>query len=205
VHLFERRVVARVAEDAPRRRDARLLRGRALRQAEVEQHDLLARRELQILRLDVAVDDGHLLRVQVVQGVEQLVCPSEHVGDGEGAPALLEHVGEVVAGDVLHDEELPLALGEVVADARQDVMPEVIEEPRLALEGAAQTRVVEEGLFDGDGRAEALVGRDVDGPHAAPPDLLADEVAILQDCVGSDHPRESFGQSAVTKLIVNTE
>src|SRR5947209_16300849 len=60
LNLFKRRVVARVAIDA--RGQARVgLRRRAFGQTEVEQNDLPARRELQVLRLDVAVYDRRLV------------------------------------------------------------------------------------------------------------------------------------------------
>src|SRR5947209_13467703 len=118
LHLLDGRVVERVAEDAARGGDARL-QGRALRESEVEQDDLVARQKLQVLRLDVAVYDRRRLCVQVVERVEELVGPSEHLREGEGGAASFQHLGEVFARNVLHDEELPLALLEVVADARK--------------------------------------------------------------------------------------
>ncbi len=197
LHLFERGVVARVAEDARVGVGGGVrLRGQALRQPEVEEHDLAARRELEVLRLDVAVDDGRLVRVQVVERVEQLVGPAQRVRRREGAAfALLEQLREVGALDELHDEELAGLFDEVVAHFRQRGVAQVVQEVRLALEGFAQGGVVEEGLLDGDRAAEALVGGDEDGAHAAVADLSGHAVAVLEKHAWLDHGgfRDSFG------------
>src|SRR5947209_12213342 len=198
LHLLDGRVVERVAEDAARGGDARL-QGRPLRESEVEQDDLIARQKLQVLRLDVAVYDRRMLRVQVVERVEELIGPSEHLRDGERTAAPFQHLGEVFARNVLHDEELPLALVEVVADARERRVPKVVEESRLALEGFAQVCVVEESFFQRDGPAEAPVCGDVDRAHAALAYLALDGVAILQDCSGGDHSRLPLRPSGWTR------
>ena len=78
--LLERRVARRVADEAARRQLRRRL-GRALREAEVDQHEVPALVQLQVVRLDVPVDDRRLVRVQVLERVEQLVGPPKHHGD----------------------------------------------------------------------------------------------------------------------------
>ncbi len=63
----------------------------------------------------------------------------------------------------------------------------MIKEVRLALEGFAQRRVVEEGLLDGDGAAETLVGGEINRAHPALSDLFDNAVTILEQRAGFDH------------------
>ncbi len=86
----------------------------ALCEAEVEQDDLAARRELQVLRLDVAVHDRRVLGVQVVERVEQAVGPAEDLLDGKSPAARLEQRREVASRDELHHQELVGVDAEVV-------------------------------------------------------------------------------------------
>src|SRR4051794_11398289 len=95
---------------------------RSLRQTEIEEDNLPFRRELQILRLDIAMDDGRLLCVQVIQSVQQLVRPIQDLRDGKRCPTLFQLLKEVFAWNELHHEKLALLVREVVADARQGRM-----------------------------------------------------------------------------------
>src|SRR2546423_8188252 len=100
LYLFERRVGGRVADDA--RGQWRRLRRVAFGESEVEKDNLAARAELQVLRFDVAMYDGRRLRVQVVERVEELVGPCEHLRGGERAAfALAPHLFNVGAFDGL--------------------------------------------------------------------------------------------------------
>jgi hypothetical protein len=80
---------------------------------------------------------------------------------------------------------------------------QVVQEVRLALEGFAQGRVVEEGLLDGDRAAEALVGGDEDGAHAAVADLSGHAVAVLEKHAWLNHGdvRDSFGGAVCREAL----
>src|ERR1051325_1764519 len=84
-----------------------------------QKRKLPARGQLQILRFNIAVNNRRLLRVQIVERIEQLVGPLHHVVQGKRAALLLEHLFQVRAGDKLHDEKLPGPFREVVDHAGQ--------------------------------------------------------------------------------------
>ena len=75
LNLLKRRVVWRVAENAARRGDTGDLPGKAFGKSEVEQDDLPFIGELQILWLDVSMNGGRVLVVQIDERVQQLVRP----------------------------------------------------------------------------------------------------------------------------------
>src|SRR5687768_4319018 len=119
LNLFERRVVWRVAKNAGGSRHARDVAGLAFCEAKVKEDDLSTRRDFQVLRLDVAMDDLWILRVQVVERVEQLIRPGQHLIRRKRS-ALAHHLlRQIVARNELHDEKLTVVLGKVVADTRQ--------------------------------------------------------------------------------------
>src|SRR5256714_14739353 len=158
LYLFQRRVGGRVADDA--RGQGRRLCRVAFGESKVEKDNLAARAELEVLRLDVAVYDRRLLRVQVVERVEELVGPCEHLrGGGQAALALAPHLFDVGAFDELHDEELTVAFREVVAHARERRVRETREQSGLSLELTTQFFVAERSLFERDRRIEAFVRR----------------------------------------------
>jgi hypothetical protein len=110
-------------------------------------------------------------------------------------------VPEVLAGDELHDEELSLALEEVVDDVRKRGVLERVEQPGLALEGLAKRLARDERLFERDRAAEALVRRQIDGAHTALPELAHDQISVLKERVRFEHsvtiPQERGQESGV--------
>jgi hypothetical protein len=101
-------------------------------------------------------------------------------------------MGQVVAFDKFHDEELAFAVGEMIADAWQRSVAEVGQQSRFALEGFEQGLVAEEGFLQSDSAAESKVARQIDGSHPAFPNLLYDLVAPLKNSVGFKHLIASF-------------
>src|SRR5215207_9016720 len=81
LYLLERRVIPRISKNALGRRLVIGVGRIPFRQAEVQKNDLPACVELQILRLDVAVDDRIVLVVEEIESVEQLVRPRENFVD----------------------------------------------------------------------------------------------------------------------------
>src|ERR1044071_3356037 len=79
-------------------------------------------------------------------------------------------------------------------------MTQVGQKTRLALERCAYAPLGEEGFFQSDCAAKALIGRNVDSPHAALPDLIEHEVTILQERVGGNHLKISLFFSSLTGL-----
>ena len=185
--LFERRIVRRVAVNTLAGGELQRLFGQPFGQPEVEQNDLPLIGDLEILRLDVAMNDGRMLAVQISQCAKQLLAPLDDLVGVKRAAALFEHRHQVVAGDVLHDQELTVALGEMVADFRQRRVAQARQQSGLALEGFEHHLIGEEGLFEGDGVAEALIRSLIDRPHAALSEQPGDEITVLKQCVWSEH------------------
>src|SRR5205809_7081889 len=79
LNLLQRCVVRGVAINTCGRRHGGQLACRSFSETEIEQHDLSARGELQILRLDVAMNDLRILSMQIVERVAQLIGPTRHV------------------------------------------------------------------------------------------------------------------------------
>ena len=134
--LLERRVRDRAAALHHRHR-AVLVRLQQLDEAEVDQLDDAPRCQLDVGRLDVAVQDGRILRVQVGQRIAQLRGPAEHVlfGDeGVLAPGFVDQLAQVRARHEIHDQVLPAVLLEVVGDFGQVGVVEAGEDARLPVE-----------------------------------------------------------------------
>src|SRR5688500_4583097 len=96
LNLLEGRIVGSVAKDACRSCYTRDFTCLPLREAEIQQNHLPARSRLQILWFDVAVDDRRFLGVQVVQRVEQLICPGHHFSSGKRSASLTELLRKVI-------------------------------------------------------------------------------------------------------------
>ena len=133
------------------------------------------------------MDDRVFLVVEEVEGFEQLVGPVEHLLDREGLVGLLHDAVQVLAGDVLHHEVLPVVLEEMIADARQGGMLETVKKTCFALDRPAVIIVHAERFLDRDDAAEPLVRGDIDRAHAPLADLFIDPIALLKDLSRLDH------------------
>src|SRR5207245_2166308 len=167
LHLFERRIIRRVAKDARRGCNDGHLSPGTFRQSEIEQDDLAARRQLQVLRLDIAMNNLRLLRVQVIERVAKLIRPTQHFVLRESPLAARLHLKQILARDKLHHQKLAVVFCEMVADARQRLMMKPRKQARLALELLAQSLVSKERFFKSYDGIKPLIDRFVDRAHAA--------------------------------------
>jgi hypothetical protein len=179
--LLERRIVERVTEYAACI-EIRQLR-RSFREAEVQENNPLATIELEILRLDVAMDDRRPVLVQVLEDVEYLIGPLKNEFVVKWLSALLQLPAEIVSGYELHYQELPVVLDEVIGYARQSRMIEAGKQSRFAFKSASHLIVVKKSLFECDDVAEAFVQGLVDGTHSSLPDHLENSVPVLEEVV----------------------
>ena len=153
-----------------------------------EVHDLDAAvgRDDDVVRLDVAVDDG--VAVRELEGGEDL----SRVVDGDpdrrcasGDEQLLERL----ALEVLHrDVVRPVAVASVV-DGHDVGMREHGGALRLSAEALDELLVLGVAFverLDSDATTELLVLCEVDGRHAPRAELSHDEVATVEDVVGLD-------------------
>ena len=156
-------------------------------EAEIQKDYLPLGRHLKVLRLDVAVDDRVFLVVEEIKRLEKLVCPVEHLLDGEWLVGLLEHAKQILAGDVLHHEVLAIVLDEMVADAGEGNMLEAVQQTGLAFDRFAVIVVHAKRFLDRDGAVETLVHGDIDSAHAPLADLFLDPISVLKDLSVLDH------------------
>ncbi len=128
--------------------------------------------------------------MQVGQRVEHGPGPDDDLGWWKTRPTMVEQLAEVIALDELHDQELCLALDEVVDDDRQRRVAQCRQKLRLALERAVGVNTREPALLDGDRVLQPRVDRFVDGPHPAVTDLANDPVsAVKHGAVGKHGAR----------------
>ncbi len=125
--------------------------------------------------------------MQVDQGVKDLVGPGQHLGGYEGPPALGQHVGQGRPGHKGHGQKLAERVGEGVADDGQGRVAQAGEDQGLPLKAIHRRRVEGEGLFEGNGLADPLVDRLVDGSHRALADQPDDAIAIMDEGVWRKH------------------
>lgn len=91
-------------------------------QPEVHELDAAVGRQLDVCRLDVAVDDRRLLAVQVAEHITELVDPREDDLQRQKAalaPGLRDPLAQVWSGHVVHDQAIVGVQAEVVGDLRQ--------------------------------------------------------------------------------------
>jgi hypothetical protein len=162
-----------------------------LGQAEVEEDDLAGASQFQVLGLDISVNDGRPMRMQILQRIEQLIGPLQYLIAIKRPASEFQLCGEVITGDELHDKELAIAFDEVIADSGESDVMEAGEQSGFALEGARQLFVAEEGLLERDRRSQAEVDCLVDRAHPAVADHSYDPVSILQDCGRREHKAAS--------------
>ena len=103
------------------------------------------------------MDDLRILRVQVVERVEQLIRPRQNLIRRKRTALARHHLRQIVAGDELHHEKLAVAFGKMVADARQCGMMQASQQSRLAFELLAQTLVGKQRLFQRHCGIETLI------------------------------------------------
>ena len=89
------------------------------------------------------------------------------------------HLRKVVAGNVLHNQKLPLALGEVIADSRQRRVMHASEQSCFSLKLLPQAFIGEQRFLQRHSCIEPLVHRFVDGAHATLTEQADDAIAIL--------------------------
>src|SRR5690606_34403851 len=170
--------------------------------AKVQENDVILIRQLQVLRLDIAMDDRRLMRMKVSQGVKQLVCPEHHPADGKRLIRGLEPRRKIVTRDVFHHEILIAAINEMVADLRKDRMPEACKDPRLALERTGKGRVACIARpLKGNGAAKPLIDSKIDLAHSAFADQMNDQVAILDHCIWGQRVHFVFGWQITSSFL----
>jgi hypothetical protein len=181
-----RRHVCRGAEDDARAGRHHAQRGRIrhvrdrfgihrLGQTEVEQLDLVLRRDLDVCRFQIAMDDASVVRR--FERLRDLQRDSERILDRK-RPAL-QPVRERFAFDQLHDQEvLAIELLHSVQSCDTRVVDRG-EDLRFALESRDAIGVGSEGFqngLDGDAAAEPAVARAVHFAHAADSEHMRDLV-----------------------------
>ena len=70
--------------------------------------------QFQIARINVAVKDRRHMRVEIVEGIEQLIGPKHHPTDRKRLTCTLQPVSEVFAGDMLYDKKMMSTLAEML-------------------------------------------------------------------------------------------
>ena len=100
--------------------------------AEVEDLDLAGRREPDVGRLEVSMENLELL-VGRDEGRRDLLHRLEG-GPGRQRAEQVDHVGQVGAGNVLHDHGPPVTEASQAIDLHDRAMPDLAEHPRLVAE-----------------------------------------------------------------------
>ncbi len=98
-----------------------------------------------------------------------------------------QHDREILAGNVLHYQELPISFIKMIADARQRLMVHSRQQTRFSLELFAEFFVCEKRFLQRHGSVETLVHRLIHGPHSALAELANNPVALLQNCICCQH------------------
>ena len=125
--------------------------------------------------------------MQVGQRVEHGPGPNNDLGRWKTESTMVEQLAEVIALDELHDQELRLALDEIIDDDRQRGMAQCGKKLRLAFECAIGVNTGEPALLDSDRVLQSRVNRLVDGAHSAVTDFASDPVAVVKHGAVSKH------------------
>ncbi len=153
--------------------------GREAGQAEVENLDDAVRREHQVLRLDIAVDDvplGGVLKAQ-----RRLPHAITRLSNGQGA-ALGYHAVQACAGDELHDQKMNAAGLLGVVDGHDVGVGQPRGRQHLTAKLGNGSRAVHEALahhLEGDRPFHQAMFRLEDFPHAAHAEQRGDPVARM--------------------------
>ncbi len=145
--------------------------------AEIQQLEAAVRAEHDVGRLEVPVDNGRRLAVQILEHIAQ----HGHPGPGGGFrnfALLLQNLLQGAAPDIFLHQILVSALGKGIHDAGQHGVVQLAEQAVLA---AGISRLLRPGhLFDGHQSVQADVLRQIDGGHAARPQNLQDAVGLIE-------------------------
>ena len=128
------------------------------------------------------MNDLRILRVQIVEGIAQLIAPTQHLCLRKRTVTTREHFVKVLARDVLHHQKLPVTFVEVIAHSRQRRMVHPRQQTRFAFELLAQLLIGEKRLFQSDDGIQPLVYRFINRAHAALAKLANDSITSLQNC-----------------------
>src|ERR1043165_4526190 len=120
-----------------------------------------------------------ILRVQVIERVEQLIGPGQNLVFRKRASLAIHHLRQIVAGDELHHEKLPVVFRKMVAYTRQRRMMQAREESCFTFELLPQTFLGKQRLLQRDSGVETLVDGLVNRTHAALPKLANDAITTL--------------------------
>src|SRR5437016_3312437 len=147
------------------------------------------------------MNDLRILRVQIVEGIAQLIAPTQHLFLRKRTVAAREHFVKVFAGDVLHHQKLSVAFVEMIAYPRQRLMMHPRQQTRFAFELLAQLLIGEKRLFQGDDSIEPLVQRFIHRAHAALAKLANDSITSLQNCFWCKHEVNLPGSYADESIL----
>ena len=125
------------------------------------------------------MNDLRILRVEVVERIEQLIRPRQNLVDGKWTSFAIHHLRQIIAGDELHHEKLSITFREMVADTRQCRMMQAREESGLAFKLLSQAFLGKQRLFQRDRGVETLIDGLVNRTHPALPKLAYDAIATL--------------------------
>src|ERR1043165_3453620 len=129
--LLQRRVCVRKgckAEGALVLAYRRHLARRAFGQSKVEQVNAAVVSQLDICRLDVAMNDGLGKIMQVSEGAEYPVGPGKYFGNRKrsaGGKSTLQERAQVFALDEIHHQKLGIVVKKVIGDSRQTFVLQV--------------------------------------------------------------------------------
>ena len=185
--LLRWRVALGVGQQAALGGGRRTFASEALGQAEVQQHDRAVGFKLDILRLDVAMHDRRLQRVQIVQHVEHLVAPGQHLLERVRRAALGQLLGQIATTHKLHHQILPVGSREMVDHRGQRRVLKVGQQAGFALELAADAVADAQQPLERNTPAEALVDSLIYRAEAALTDQVVDAIALLHDAAGRKH------------------
>src|SRR2546421_4525126 len=134
LYLFQRRIAARIAENAGGRVAAGQIRRLCFGQTKIKQSNLAIRGDFQIVRFDVAMNDLSIARVQIDERIQQLIRPGDDLVSWKRPGLLGNGLGQIDAANKLHDEKGSIIFGKVITHSRQSRMMELSQQARLLLE-----------------------------------------------------------------------
>ena len=153
-----------------------------LGEAEVHQEDVAVGGDLDVAGFQVAMQDGRLARVQVVERVAHGRADQDRLVLADRAGAL-HALAQVFAFDVVHHQVLALVADhKMVGNARQVGMPQVRQDDRLEAELARVLIGGEEVFLERDFHAQVLIHGAINRSHAALAEDLDNAIAFVQQC-----------------------